>query len=149
MTYAEAFMRGLNAEQYNEALEDLSTFASLYAEEPRIKLLLGNPAIPADEKSGLICAIAERGGFLDESRNFLLLLLRNDRVFMLGQVVESFEQLLRDVAWSLRAVRAHLFRVPRCVVASPLKRLALFCCSAHLRRADEMFLGLVRRWGAW
>jgi len=95
-TYAEGFMENLEAEKYAEAHEDISTFAELYAQEPRIKLLLGNPAIPEEEKSRLVASIAERGRFLEISRNFLMLVLKNGRMGLLSDIAESIEELTRE-----------------------------------------------------
>ncbi len=95
-TYAEAFIDNLKPEQYAEAHEDLTTFAELCVEEPRIKLLLGNPAIPDDEKLKLVGSIADRGRFLKLSKHFLMLLLENERLGILSDVAESFLELVRE-----------------------------------------------------
>jgi len=95
-TYAEGFMKNLEAKQYAEAYEDISTFVELYAQEPRIKLLLGNPAIPEEEKFRLVASIAERGRFIAISRNFLALVLKNGRMELLSDIAESIEELTRE-----------------------------------------------------
>lgn len=94
--YAEAFMGILEPGQYAEALEDLSTFAGLYHGEPRIRLLLGNPAIPENEKKEMLAAIAERARLLEKSRNFVLLLYDSGRLEYISDITEIFEQLVRD-----------------------------------------------------
>ena len=95
-TYAEGFMKNLEAEQYAEAYEDISTFAELYAQEPRIKLLLGNPAIPEEEKFHLVASITDRGGFLAISRKFLAFVLKNGRMELLSDIAECIEELTRE-----------------------------------------------------
>ncbi len=94
-TYAEAFMANLEPAQYAEAHEDIATFAALYAQEPRIKMLLGNPAVHSDERSKLVVSIADRGRFLEVSKNFLLLILEKERMEILPDVVERFQELIR------------------------------------------------------
>jgi F-type H+-transporting ATPase subunit delta len=95
-TYAEALMGNLEPEQYAEAYEDIVTFTALYAQEPRIKMLLDNPAIHGDDRSKLVLSIADRGGFLEVSKSFLLLVLEKDRMGILSDVADRFQELIRE-----------------------------------------------------
>ena len=90
--YAEAVFRlalenkGLS--QWSKILQ----IAAEIAEDAQIKMLIGNPLVPATQLSELILEIGGKK-FTSEARNFIKLMVENKRVFVLPQVRDLFEQL--------------------------------------------------------
>ena len=90
--YAEAVFRlalenkGLS--QWSKILQ----IAAEIAEDAQIKMLIGNPIVPATQLSELILEIGGKK-FTPEARNFIKLMVENKRVFVLPQVRDLFEQL--------------------------------------------------------
>ena len=78
------------------ARTQLQDFAAAYAESPELRNFLASPAIPREAKHGVIEKLVAR---LDASkiiRNFLFVVVDNQRVHLLPEIVASFEQVLRQ-----------------------------------------------------
>jgi F-type H+-transporting ATPase subunit delta len=112
--YARALFDTLLAEHGDlvKAQEDLGGFASLVASNYALARALANPAIPADRKRGVVEQLIARSGSLHPAVAKLLLLLADrDRLGLLGELVEAFDERLLDYQ---RVVRAEI------VTAEPL-----------------------------
>lgn len=93
--YAEAaFKRAIekDASKALPAWSDMLQFAAAIAADERMLAVIGNPEISARRLGELLLGIC--GDRLNgEGRNFMLLLVENDRVKILPQVSQLFEQL--------------------------------------------------------
>ncbi len=77
--------------QWSEALQVAATVVA----DPRVKALLGNPAVSADALVGLVTEVG--GKSLDEqARNFLATLAANRRLGFLPEIAARYEQLRAD-----------------------------------------------------
>jgi F-type H+-transporting ATPase subunit delta len=74
----------------------LLDFAAAYAESPELRNFLASPAIPREAKHGVIEKLVARLGASKIIRNFLFVVVDNQRVHLLPEIVESFEQVLRQ-----------------------------------------------------
>lgn len=98
--YAKAvFMLAYGQKRMPQWSEALRIAASVVA-DPRVKALLGNPGISADQLVGLVTGIgaASLGGQgLDEqAKNFIATLAANRRLGYLPEIAERYEQLRAD-----------------------------------------------------
>jgi F-type H+-transporting ATPase subunit delta len=78
------------------ARQQLQDFAAAYAESPELRNFLASPAIPLEAKHGVIEKLVARLGASKIIRNFLFVVVDNQRVHLLPEIVDSFEQVLRQ-----------------------------------------------------
>ncbi len=93
--YAKAvFKLAHSQKRFSHWSEVLSLGASVVS-DPRVKALLNNPAVPADQ---LVALIGDAGGArLDEqARNFMATLAANRRLGYLPEIAARYEQLRAD-----------------------------------------------------
>jgi F-type H+-transporting ATPase subunit delta len=112
--YARALFDTLVAENGDlvKAHTDLGGFASLVKSNDALARVLANPVIPASRKRGVVEQLIARSGSLQPAIAKLLLLLADrDRLGLLGELVEAFDERLLD---HQRVVRAEI------VTAEPL-----------------------------
>jgi F-type H+-transporting ATPase subunit delta len=87
-TYAEAFFEyAAPAIGTDRALEELLSVRRVFGDNPEIRDFLENPAIMKSEKAAAIDRIFE-GGVSEETRNFLKLLLKKDRIGIFPDAAE-------------------------------------------------------------
>src|SRR6267154_25555 len=79
-----------------QALTELHTFQALLARRGELRRVWENPAIPADQKRGLLDAIAERDRISSAVRNLVAVLIDHQRV-------KFFEPIIRQVQKELDA----------------------------------------------
>jgi F-type H+-transporting ATPase subunit delta len=90
--YAEAVFKLAKANNTLPVWSDMLHLTASIANDERIRALIGDPKITSKRMSELLLSIC--GDRLNnEGRNFVLLLVENNRVEMLPQVSELFEQL--------------------------------------------------------
>ncbi len=90
--YADAvYKHAVNKNTLNEWSRMLD-YAAALAEDEQIKLLVGNPAVSAKQLGELLIEAGKRV-FNDEGKNLLTLLAENNRVEVLPQISQIFEQL--------------------------------------------------------
>jgi F-type H+-transporting ATPase subunit delta len=92
--YSRAFAdvvssRHLDADR---TIAELRTVTALLAESPQLLRVWENPAIPAEQKRGLLAAIAKRQGISQPVRNLLAVLIDHRRVYLLGRVTQQLEK---------------------------------------------------------
>jgi F-type H+-transporting ATPase subunit delta len=93
-TYARAFAdvileRHLDA---NRAITELQSSASLLAESSDLRRVFENPAIPADQKRGVLDAIVKRDGISKPVRNLIAVLIDHRRTHFLGPVIQQLQK---------------------------------------------------------
>ncbi len=96
--YAQAFADVVFAKGWDagKALGELQALAGLMAENEELRRVWENPALPLEQKRGLLDSIVARAGLSRPVRNFAAILIDHARMGMLPQVVRQLEsELLR------------------------------------------------------
>ena len=78
------------------ARKQLQEFRAAYEESAELRNFLVSPAIPRDAKHGVIEKIVARLGASKIIRNFLFVMSDNQRVHLLPDIVDTFEQVLEQ-----------------------------------------------------
>jgi F-type H+-transporting ATPase subunit delta len=97
---AVAIERGTSPE---EILGDLENAAVFLAEQPRILELFKNPKLPMADRLGALERFLAASHLQPLNQNFLRLLLRKQRMDILGGIVEEFRALADAQAGIIRA----------------------------------------------
>ncbi len=85
---------------------DLSSFAGLVSENPALERVLSNPAIPAARKRAVVEALlAGAGGMTRPVSKLLVLLAEHDRLRLVEEIAEAYQQRLMD---HMKIVRAEV-----------------------------------------
>jgi F-type H+-transporting ATPase subunit delta len=93
--YAEAAFRLARDTKNLEGWSNMLAFLETVVRDPAIESCIGNPNLGAAQLEGLILGVA--GDRLDgPGRNFVALLVQNDRVGLVPEVRELFESLRRE-----------------------------------------------------
>jgi len=79
-----------------EVRDDLRNVSETWHGDPELALLLMNPGLTRDKSHSILTAVAERLNLTELSRHFLLLLLDKDRLEVLYDIADRFDQLWRD-----------------------------------------------------
>jgi F-type H+-transporting ATPase subunit delta len=77
-------------------LKQLSDFNAAYEESPELRTFLGSPAIKREDKHGVIEKLVARLGASRIMRNFLFIVVDNQRTPLLPQMLEGFQQVLQQ-----------------------------------------------------
>ncbi len=94
-TYAEALFRAaLEREELDETLENLREFVNALQESEELREFFYGPQIPETQKRRAIDGLTE--GMGTSIRNFLKVLLDNDRADIVEEVVPPFEDRVRE-----------------------------------------------------
>jgi len=93
-TYARAFADVVLDERLDaeRAVAELRTVADLLAESAELRRVWENPAIPADQKRGLLDVIARRGGISSPVRNLVAVVIDHRRVRFLSRIIQQVEK---------------------------------------------------------
>jgi F-type H+-transporting ATPase subunit delta len=76
------------------ARKQLADFEAAYAESPELRNFLASPAVTRQEKHAVIEKLVARLGASRIIRNFLFVIVDNQRTHLLPQIAESFERVL-------------------------------------------------------
>jgi F-type H+-transporting ATPase subunit delta len=77
------------------AKKQLADFRAAYEESAELRNFLASPAIPREAKHGVIEKLVARLGSSKVIRNFLFVIVDNQRVHLFPEIVDSFEQVLQ------------------------------------------------------
>jgi len=93
-TYARAFADVVLDERLDaeRAVAELRTVADLLVESAELRRVWENPAIPADQKRGLLDVIARRGGISSPVRNLVAVVIDHRRVRFLSRIIQQVEK---------------------------------------------------------
>jgi len=93
-TYARAFADVVLDERLDaaRATAELRTIAGLLSESIELRRVWENPAVPGEQKRGILDGIVERGGISKPARNLVAVLIDHRRVQFLGRIVEQLEK---------------------------------------------------------
>lgn len=101
--YAKALMDVLDPDKSERGLEQLSSFSSLLSEQPDIRRVLENPAVPAARRKDLIKEIADALSVDKVIRNFLNLIAESNRLELMEEIVAAYQTLLDEKQGIVRA----------------------------------------------
>jgi F-type H+-transporting ATPase subunit delta len=77
-------------------LKQLADFNDIYAESAELRTFLSSPAVNREAKHGVIEKLIARLGASRIMRNFLFLVVDNQRAPLLPQMLQSFEHVVRQ-----------------------------------------------------
>lgn len=151
--YASALFELARDERKLDGVEkDMAALAGLLGQNADLVRMVRSPVISADEQGKAISAIAAAAGFSDLTTNFLKLLARGRRLFVLGDIIRDFRQIAARHRGEITAevVSAHaLSESQRAQLEDTLRGTAT---GRHVRietRVDPALLGgLVVRMGS-
>ena len=78
------------------ARKQLEEFRAAYAESAELRNFLASPAVPREAKHGVIEKLAARMGASKIIRNFLFVIVDNQRIQLFPEIVASFELVLQQ-----------------------------------------------------
>ena len=78
------------------AREQLAEFGAAYAESAELRNFLASPAVTREAKHGVIEKLAARMGSSKIIRNFLFVMIDNQRTALLPQMLETFQLVLQQ-----------------------------------------------------
>jgi F-type H+-transporting ATPase subunit delta len=76
----------------DRAIADLRTLAKLLEESTELRRVWENPAVPAEQKRGILDVIVRRDGVSKQARNLVAVLIDHRRVPFLPRIVEQLEK---------------------------------------------------------
>lgn len=92
--YASALFEIAKDEKQLDAVEkDMGVLAGFLEQNADLARMVRSPVISAEEQSNAIAAVAARAGMSALSTNFLRLLARGRRLFVLGDILKTFRQI--------------------------------------------------------
>lgn len=93
-TYARAFADVVLSERLdaNRAVAGLRSLAALMQESTDLRRVWENPAVPAEQKRGLLDAIVKREGIERHVRNLVAILIDHRRVQFLKRITDQLEK---------------------------------------------------------
>ena len=93
-TYARAFADVVLASRMDasRATAELRTIAALLAESTELRRVWENPAIPAEQKRGVLDVIAQRDGITKQVRNLVAVLIDHRRIHFLEPIIQQLEK---------------------------------------------------------
>lgn len=71
---------------------DVDAISAVLKDNGKLKDMLFNPIVDSDKKTEVLGKIAREAGFNKYTQNFLNLLVKKDRIDLLDQICESFEE---------------------------------------------------------
>jgi len=77
----------------DEVWQDLQMLKSLLESSPKVRAIVANNFTPEDTQENLIAVIIKNAKLCKETHNFLNLLVKNGRLYVLGQIIEAYKKL--------------------------------------------------------
>jgi F-type H+-transporting ATPase subunit delta len=90
--YAKALWEAVGTEGAEKELSSLERFVELYVSSDDLQSLIENPAFTLEDKRKVLAEITSRAAFSKDLQNFLLLLLHQGRLSVLGAISEAFKE---------------------------------------------------------
>jgi F-type H+-transporting ATPase subunit delta len=109
------------------AKKQLADFRAAYQESAELRSFLASPAIPREAKHGVIEKLAARLGSAKVVRNFLFVIVDNQRVHLFPKIVDLFERVLekrQGVAEAQVASAVELNEKQKTALVGTLERLS-------------------------
>ncbi len=152
-TYARAFADVVLRDHLdvNRALAELRAIAALLAESSDLRRVWENPAIPADQKRGLLDAIARRDDISKQARNLIAVLIDHRRIHFLDPVIR---QLVKELDARLGFAEAEIVTsrdladTEKREVEARVEKLTGMKVRAHYQRDASLLGGAMVRVGS-
>jgi len=97
-SYAKALVELAEEKGKLEAVHaDVDSVAALVKDNQKLRELLYNPVVEGNKKRAVIAKIGKEAGFQKYTSNFLNLLVEKDRLNLLSEICESFEEQYCDL----------------------------------------------------
>ena len=96
--YARAFAEVVLEQKLEAAkvVDEVRSLVELVSGSPQLRSVWENPAVPAEQKRGLLDAIVQRAGVSRPVRNFFAVLIDRGRMAALEQIARQFESELNQ-----------------------------------------------------
>ncbi len=95
--YADAFFELMAGNKALDVAEkDLNALKSAIADNTELRDFLKSPIYTQQDQTSAITTIAEKAGFHDLTRNYLVLITQNRRLFALEDIIRAFNAKLAD-----------------------------------------------------
>ena len=91
------------AKTLDEVASDLQSLKAMFAESSDFRRLIRSPVMRRDDQERAITALAGKTGAQTLTSNFLRLLSRNRRLFVLDEIVDAFLAILAERRGEVRA----------------------------------------------
>ena len=91
------------AKTLDEVATDFQDLKAMFADSSDFRRLIRSPVMRRDDQERAIAALAEKAGAQTLTSNFLRLLARNRRLFVLDEIIESFLAILAERRGEVRA----------------------------------------------
>ena len=130
--------------------KQLTEFGAAYAESAELRNVLANPAVIPAAKHGVIEKLAARLGASRIVRNFLFVVVDNQRTHLLPEILQTFEDVLRQrqgVAEAEVASAAELTAPQKTQLQQTLERLTGRKIQANYSLDPALLGGVVVRIG--
>ena len=153
LRYAHAFASVVGSSKLdtNAVQQQLNDFNDTLAESRALREVLGNPAIPADEKLKVLDAISARVNMLPQVRNFLAVIMDNQRLSELNEIVAEYHAVVDEQSGMAEAeiTSAHpLNDQDRAELESQVAKLAGGRVRTTYRQDETLLGGAVVRIGS-
>ena len=98
LRYAHAFASVTSSKNLDTSAvqQQLNDFNDALAESRALREVLANPAIPSDEKLKVLDAISARVNMLPQVRNFLAVIMDNQRLSELNEIVAEYHAVVDE-----------------------------------------------------
>jgi F-type H+-transporting ATPase subunit delta len=95
--YASAlFALALEGKAIGKVLQDLDVFAGMIDQSADLQRLISSPVFSANEQAGAIAALALKAKITGLTANFLGLVAKNRRLFVISGMIKAFRNLVAD-----------------------------------------------------
>ena len=153
LRYAHAFASVTSSKNLDTSAvqQQLNDFNDTLAESRALREVLGNPAIPADEKLKVLDAISARVNMLPQVRNFLAVIMDNQRLSELNEIVAEYHAVVDEQSGMAEAeiTSAHpLNDQDRAELESQVAKLAGGRVRTTYRQDETLLGGAVVRIGS-
>jgi len=131
-------------------LKQLSEFGAAFAESTELRAFLAAPGFSREAKHGVIEKLAARMGLSKIIRNFLFVMIDNQRTPLLPDILEAFQQVLRrrqGVAEADVSSAVNLSEAQKTQLLQTLERLTGKKIRANYALEPELLGGAVVRIG--
>jgi len=131
-------------------LKQLSEFGAAFAESAELRTFLATPGVEREVKHGVIEKLAARMGASKIIRNFLFVMVDNQRTSLLPDILAAFQEAIRrrqGVAEAEVSSSAHLNEAQKAQLLQTLERLTGKKIQAKYALEPELLGGAVVRIG--
>ncbi len=90
--YAAALWQAVGVEQAKVELKSFERFVEIYLSSNDLQKLFTNPAFSTEDKKIILKELCQKSAFSKDFSNFVMLLLEQGRLSVLGSILEAFRE---------------------------------------------------------